>query len=115
VWVEDVGDPREEMALDARSREFGHEGKVSDCIKCSRYVQREHGLMSEFQSFHPLLGVQKQHVQGIITGSETKLMIWDQAIGEKEGFDANYNDLADNWKQANKGVIKKFRYCTDVG
>ena len=42
-------------------------------------------------------------------------MIWDQAIGEKEGFDANYNDLADNWKQANKGVIKKFRYCTDVG
>ena len=36
--VEEVGDPWEEVALDAISRDFGDQGGVPDCIKGSRYV-----------------------------------------------------------------------------
>ena len=43
-------------------------------------------FMSGIEDFHPLLGEQKQHIQGL-TGSEIKLMIGNQAIGEEEGFD----------------------------
>ena len=34
----------------------------------------------------PLLGGQKQNIQGRVTWFETKLVIGNQAIGEEEGF-----------------------------
>ena len=45
-------------------------------------------LMSGIEDLHPLLGEQKQHIQGRVTWSETKLMIGNQAIGEEEEFNA---------------------------
>ena len=42
--------------------------------------------MSCIEDLHALLGEQKQHIQGRVTWSETKLMIENQAIGEEEGF-----------------------------
>ena len=43
-------------------------------------------FMSGIDDLHPLLGEQKQHIQGRVTWSETKLMIGNQAIVEEEGF-----------------------------
>ena len=43
-------------------------------------------FMSGIEYLHPLLGEQKQHIQGRVTWCETKLMIGNQAIGEEEGF-----------------------------
>ena len=75
------------MALDTRGREFGEQGRVPDRVKSMRYVS---GYGSDFmfgiEDLHPLLGEQKQYIQGRVTRSETKLMIGNQAIGEKEGF-----------------------------
>ena len=42
--------------------------------------------MSDIEDLHPLLGERKQHIQGGVTWSETKLKIGNQAIGEEEGF-----------------------------
>ena len=75
------------MALDTIGREFGEQGRVPDRVKSTRYVE---GVGSDFRSgieyIHPLLGEQKQHIQGRVTSSETKLMIGNQAIGEEERF-----------------------------
>ena len=75
------------MALDTIGREFGEQGRVLDRVKSTRFVS---GYGSDFLSgiedFHPLLGEQKQHIQGRVTWSETKFMIRSQAIGEEEGF-----------------------------
>ena len=75
------------VALDTIGREFGEQGRVPDRIKTTQYVE---GYGSDFMSgnedFHPLLGEQKQHIQGRVTLSETQLMIGNQAIGEEEGF-----------------------------
>ena len=75
------------MSLDTIRREFGEQGRVPDRINSMRYVK---GYGSDFMSgieyLHPLLGEQKQHIQGRVTWSETKLMIRNQAIGEEEGF-----------------------------
>ena len=44
----------------------------------------------------------------VVTWSKSKLMVRNQAIGEKEGFDVGsddgFHDLADDWKQAMPGV-----------
>ena len=60
---------------------------MPDRVKSTQYVLG-HGsdFMSGIEDFHPLLGEQKQHIQGTVTWSETKLMIGNQAIGEEEGF-----------------------------
>ena len=75
------------MALDTIGREFGEQGRVPDSVKSTRYV---YGYGSDFMSgiedLHLLLGEQKQHIQGRVTWSETKLIIGNQAIGEEEGF-----------------------------
>ena len=89
------------MALDTIGREFGEQGRVPDCVKSTGYVE---GYGSDFLSgiedLHPLLGEQKQHIQGRVTWSETKLMIGNQDIGEEEGFnvgsDDGLHDLADD-------------------
>ena len=75
------------MAVDTLGREFGEQGRVPDRVKSMQYVE---GYGSDFMSciedLHPLLGEQKQHIQGRVTWSESKLMIGNQAIGEEEGF-----------------------------
>ena len=75
------------MALDTIGREFVEQSRVPDHVKSTRYVE---GYGSDFLSgiedLYPLLGEQKQHIQGRLTWSETKLMIGNQAIGEEEGF-----------------------------
>ena len=43
-------------------------------------------FMSGIKDLHPLLEEQKQHIQGGVPWSESKLMIGNQAIGEEEGF-----------------------------
>ena len=75
------------MALDTMGREFGEKGEVPDHVKSTQNVS---GYGSDFMSgieyLHPLLGEQKQHIQGCVTWSESKLIIRNQAIGEEEGF-----------------------------
>ena len=72
------------MALDTMGREFGEQGRVPNRVKSTRYVQRYGSdFMSGIEDLHPLLGEQKQHIQGRVTWSETKLMIGNQAIGEE--------------------------------
>ena len=76
------------MALNTKGKEFGEQRRVPDRVKSVQYVL---GYVSDCMSgivdLHPLLGEQKQHIQGRVTWSETKLMIRNQAIGEEEGFD----------------------------
>ena len=62
------------MALNTIGREFGEQGRVSDRVKSTRYVYVS-DFMSGIKYLHPLLGEQKQHIQGGVTCSETKLMI----------------------------------------
>ena len=66
-----------------RERELGEQDRVPDHVKSTRYGSY---FMSGIEDLHPLLGEQKQHIQGRVTCSETKLMIGNQAIGEDEGF-----------------------------
>ena len=51
-----------------------------------------------------------------MTSSETKLLISDEVVGEKEGFHINsddgFHDLADDWKQADRSVVQRIRFCT---
>ena len=76
------------MSLDTRGREFGEQGRVPDRIQSTRYVSGDGSdFMSGSEDLHPLLGEQRQHIQGRVTWSETKLMIGNQAIGKEEGFD----------------------------
>ena len=56
-----------ELALDAIGKQFGEQGRMSDCIKCTMYVQRASpDLMSDIEGLHPLLGEEKQPVQGVV-------------------------------------------------
>ena len=74
--VEEVRKPCVEVALDAIGREFGEQGGMPDCIKCSRYLERDGpDLISDVEGLHPLLGKYKQNVQGRVTRSESELMI----------------------------------------
>jgi len=52
--------------------------------------------MSGIEDLHPLMGEQKQHIQGRVTWSEYKLMIGNQAIGEEEGF-KSYSSTQATW------------------
>ena len=75
------------MSLDTKGREFGEQGRMPDCIESTRYVEGDGSdFMSGIEDLHPLLGEQKQHIQGRVTLSESKLMIVNQAIGEEDGF-----------------------------
>ena len=61
------------MALDTIGREFGEQRRVPDSVKSMRYVLGYGSdLMSGIDYLHPLLGEQKQHIQGRVTWSETK-------------------------------------------
>ena len=73
--------------MDTIGREFGVQGRVPDRIEGTRYVSGDGSdLKSGIDDLHPLLGEQKQLIQGRVTWSESKLMIANQAIGEEEGF-----------------------------
>ena len=75
------------MALATIGREFGEQCMVPDHVKSTRYVLGDGSdFMSGIEDRHPLLGEQKQHIQGRVTWFETKLKIGNQAIGEEEGF-----------------------------
>ena len=56
--------------------------------------------MFRTEDLHPLLEEQKQHIQGRVTWSESKLMIENQVIGEEKGFnvgrDDGFHNLADD-------------------
>ncbi len=74
-------------------REFDEQDRVPERVKNMRYVQGYGSdFMSGIEDLHPLLGEQKQHIQGRVTWSETKLMIGNQAIGEEEGFNVRSDD-----------------------
>ena len=102
--VEEVRKPCVQLAIDAIGREFGEQGRMPDCSKSMRHVQKEGPeLISYIEGLHPLLGESKQHVQGRLTWSKTKLVIRSEVVGgEKEGFDFDCDDrsrdLADDWK-----------------
>ena len=75
------------MSLDTIGIEFSGQGRVPDHIEDTLYVYGDASdLISGIEDLHPLLGEQKQHIQGRVTWSEYKLMIGNQAIGEEEGF-----------------------------
>ena len=61
---------------------------VCQTVSKARDISRGDGsdLVSGIEDLHPLLGEQKQLIQGRATWSESKLMIGNQAIGEEEGF-----------------------------
>ena len=71
--------------------------------------------MSGIEDLHPLLGEQKQHIQDRVTSSDSKLMIGNQAIGEKEGFnvrsDDGFHNLADDWEKADWSVVAGICFC----
>ena len=74
--------------------------------------------MSGIEDLHPFLGKQKQHVQGRVTWSESKLMIGNQAIGEEEGFNVGsedgFHNLADDWEKADWSAAPRICFCTFV-
>ena len=75
------------MALATIGREFGRQSRVPDRVKSTRYVKGDGSdFMSGIKDLRLLLREQKQHVQGRLTWSESKLMIVNQAIGKEEGF-----------------------------
>ena len=81
------------MALDTIGREFAEQGRVPERLKSTGYgVGYGSDFMSSIEDLHPFLGEQKQHIQGRVTWSETKLMITNQAIGEEEGFNVLSDD-----------------------
>ena len=48
--VEEVSNPRVDFSLDSIGRQFREQGRMSDCIKGSRYVQRDcPDLMSDIE------------------------------------------------------------------
>ena len=51
--VEEVSNPRVELALDPIGRQFGEQGRMPDCNKSSRYVQRDiPDLISDIEDHH---------------------------------------------------------------
>ncbi len=74
--------------MDTIGGEFGEQSRVPDRIEGTLYVKGDSSdIMFGIKDLHPLLRQQKQHLQSRMTGSESKLMIRDQAIGEEERFD----------------------------
>ena len=110
-------EPWVEMALDTIGREFSEQGRVPDRVKSTQYVERYGSdFMSGTEYLHPLLGEQKQHIEGRVTRSETKLMIGKQAIGEEEGFnvwsDDGFHNIADDWEKADWSGVAGICFCT---
>ena len=55
--VEEVSNPRGELAFDAIGREFGKQGRMPDYIESSRYGERDGpDLMSDIEGLHPIDG-----------------------------------------------------------
>ena len=55
--VEEVRIPRVELALDSIGRHFGEQGRMPDCIKSSRYGQRDGpDLMSDIEGIPSIVG-----------------------------------------------------------
>ena len=74
--MEEVSNPRVELALDSIDIEFGGQGGMPDCIKSTRYVQRDGpDLMSDIEGFNPLLGEKKHLDQVSVTWHESTLKI----------------------------------------
>ena len=71
--------------------------------------------MSGIEVLHPLLGKQKQQVQGSVSSCESKLMIGKQAIGEEEAFnvrsDDGFRNLADDLEKADWSVVARICFC----
>ena len=66
---------------------------MPDRIKSMRYVQRDGSdLMSDIEGLRTFLGESKQHVQGGVSWSETKFVIRDEVVGEKERFHIKCDD-----------------------
>ena len=93
-----------EIVLDTIGREFGQWCRMPDRIESLYVSGYGSDFMSGIEDLHPLLGKQKQHVQGGVTWSESKLIIGNQAIGENEGFnvgsDDGFHNLADDCEKA---------------
>ena len=75
------------MALDTIGAEFGEQCRVPDRVKITWYILGYGSdIMPSIEDLYPLLEEQKQHTQGRVASSETKLMTGNQVIGEEEGF-----------------------------
>ena len=74
---EDVSHPRVELTLDSTSRQFGEQGRMPDCTKSLRYVQRNGpDLISDIEGLQHCWESRSSNVQGkSLTGPESKLMI----------------------------------------
>ena len=80
---------------------------MPDRIESSRHVKEDcSDLISDVEDLHPLLGKQKQHVQGRVTWSESKVMVRNQAIRE-EGFEVGSDDGFHDWS-----VVAGICFCT---
>ena len=56
------------MSFDTIGNEFGEQGRAPDRVKSMRYVSGYGSdFMSGIEDLHPLLGEQKQHIQGRVT------------------------------------------------
>ena len=69
-------------------------------------------LMSGIEYLHPLLGEQKQQIQGRVTWSESKLVIGNQAIVEEEGYNVGSDDRLKRMKNGSVPGIDEV--CTEV-
>ena len=88
-------------------------------VSKARDISKEMALISSgIEDLHQLLGEQKQHIQGRVTWSESKLMIGNQAIGEEGGFNLRSNDefhsddRVYDWEKANWSVVAGITFCT---
>ena len=63
--VEEVSIPWVQLAWDAIGRQFLEQGRMPDCIKTTRCIQRDGpDLMSDIEGLYPLLDEWIQLVQG---------------------------------------------------
>ena len=57
--VEDIRNPRVGLPFlpskDSIGRQFGEQGRMADCNKSKRYVQRLPDLMCDIEGLHPLV------------------------------------------------------------
>ena len=105
------------MSLDINGSEFGEQCGVPDLIEDTRYFQGDGSdFMSGIEDLNPLIGEQKQHKQGRVSWSESKLMMRNHAIGEEEGFnvrsDDGFHNFADDWEKADWSFIAGICFYT---
>ena len=85
---------------------------MPDRIKSTQFVEEDcFDFICGIEDLYPLLGEQKQHIQGRVTWSESKLM-----IGEEERFnvrsDDGFHNLAHDWEKADWSVVAGICFCT---